>query len=96
MTLEDLERMEEYCATIRKELERKQTDNNDDWLSYKQLVQEYSFPGVKSVQRRDWRIKHNFFPCKVDAKGCHLRINRRLLENWLYGEGYSCNGKYAA
>ena len=86
MTYQELEQMEAFCAQMRKELERHQPEQLDEWLTYQQMLQEYDFPGIKSVQRANWREKHNFYPCKTDGKGCQLRINRRLLENWLMGE----------
>ncbi len=88
ITYKDIEEMEAQCAKMKKELERQNQSQPDEWITYQQMVKEYNFPGIKSVQRADWRIRHNFYPSKSDGKGCQLRINRRLLENWLAGENF--------
>lgn len=92
MTYDELEQLEQYIAEEKRKLEMHGVRHQEDWMSYQQLLEEYSFPGVKSVQRADWRAKHNFYPCKIDGKGCKMRISRSLLERWLQGEKvpYKC------
>lgn len=61
------------------------SNHNEEWITYEELIQQYSFKGVKSVKDAKWRKKHNFYPCKQEGKGCALRINVTELEKWLMG-----------
>lgn len=62
-----------------------QSNHNAEWITYDELIKQYSFKGVKSVKDAQWRKKHNFYPCKQEGKGCALRINVTELEKWLMG-----------
>ena len=50
MTYQELEQMEAFCAQMRKELERHQPEQLDEWLTYQQMLQEYNIPVIKSFQ----------------------------------------------
>ena len=62
-----------------------QSNHNAEWITYHELIKQYSFKGVKSVKDAKWRKNHNFYPCKQEGKGCALRINVTELEKWLMG-----------
>lgn len=62
-----------------------QSKHNGEWITYDELILQYSFKGVKSVKDAKWRKKHNFYPCKQEGKGCSLRISVSELEEWLNG-----------
>lgn len=61
-------------------------NESDDWLTYDEVIKKYSFKGKTCIKDRRWRERHNFYPCKQDAKGSAIRISRILLEKWLRDE----------